>query len=177
MRSKPTSGDGQTLPRRPLPAGVRRRGARESISSSPTSLASASSNSKARSTPPSTGRCRPDLVRTLKVLPPVVDGRVRIVTIAGFDTQACGGTHVHSTGEIGRVRIVKFHNKGKDNKRFYWAIGTRGSGGGARGAASGGVDETRSRRVSADPARRKEPSRDGTRGHRPRGRATPPEAA
>ncbi len=67
-------------------------------------------------------RHRPELVRTLNVLPPVVDGRVRIVTIAGFDTQACGGTHVHSTGEIGRVRIVKFDNKGKENKRFYWAM-------------------------------------------------------
>jgi misacylated tRNA(Ala) deacylase len=67
-------------------------------------------------------RRRPDLVRTLNVLPPVVDGNVRIVTIAGFDTQACGGTHVHSTGEIGRVHLAKFDNKGKDNKRFYWAL-------------------------------------------------------
>jgi misacylated tRNA(Ala) deacylase len=63
---------------------------------------------------------RPELVRTLKVAPPVIDGRVRIVTIEGFDAQACGGTHVHSTQEIGPVRIVKFDNKGKDNKRFYW---------------------------------------------------------
>ncbi len=67
-------------------------------------------------------RDRPELVRTLNVLPPVVDGQVRIVTIAGFDAQACGGTHVHSTGEIGRVRIVKFDNKGKENKRFYWEM-------------------------------------------------------
>jgi misacylated tRNA(Ala) deacylase len=65
-------------------------------------------------------RARPELIRTLYVLPPVVDGRVRIVTIAGFDTQACGGTHVHSTGEIGRVRIAKLDNKGRENKRFYW---------------------------------------------------------
>jgi misacylated tRNA(Ala) deacylase len=63
---------------------------------------------------------RPDLVRTLNVRPPVVDGRVRVVEIAGFDAQACGGTHVHSTGEIGRVRIARFDNKGKDNKRLYW---------------------------------------------------------
>jgi misacylated tRNA(Ala) deacylase len=65
---------------------------------------------------------RPELVRTLHVLPPVVDGRVRIVEIAGFDAQACGGTHVHSTGEIGVARIVRFDNKGKDNKRFYWEL-------------------------------------------------------
>jgi misacylated tRNA(Ala) deacylase len=67
-------------------------------------------------------RARPDLVRTLNVRPPVVDGTVRVVTIAGFDAQACGGTHVHSTGEIGHARVVRFDNKGKDNKRFYWAM-------------------------------------------------------
>ena len=52
----------------------------------------------------------------------VVEGRVRIVTIEGFDAQACGGTHVHSTAEIGRARVAKFDNKGKDNKRFYWDL-------------------------------------------------------
>jgi misacylated tRNA(Ala) deacylase len=67
-------------------------------------------------------RRRPELVRTLNVLPPVVDGRVRVVEIDGFDAQACGGTHVHSTGEIGRARVAKFDNKGKDNKRFYWDL-------------------------------------------------------
>jgi misacylated tRNA(Ala) deacylase len=65
---------------------------------------------------------RPELIRTLNVSPPVVDGHVRVVTIAGFDTQACGGTHVHSTTEIGRARIVKVDNKGANNKRFYWAL-------------------------------------------------------
>jgi misacylated tRNA(Ala) deacylase len=69
-------------------------------------------------------RGRPDLVRTANVLPPVVDGRVRIVTIAGFDAQACGGTHVHSTAEIGRAWITKFDNKGRENKRFYWEVAT-----------------------------------------------------
>jgi misacylated tRNA(Ala) deacylase len=65
-------------------------------------------------------RRRPELIRTLNVMPPVVDGRVRIVEIEGFDAQACGGTHVHSTAEIGRARVERFDNKGKDNKRFYW---------------------------------------------------------
>ena len=69
-------------------------------------------------------RGRPELVRTANVLPPVVDGTVRIVTIAGFDAQACGGTHVHSTGEIGRARVAKFDNKGRENKRFYWEVAT-----------------------------------------------------
>jgi len=67
-------------------------------------------------------RARPELIRTRDVLPPVVGGRVRIVEIEGFDAQACGGTHVHSTAEIGPARIVKFDNKGKDNKRFYWEL-------------------------------------------------------
>jgi misacylated tRNA(Ala) deacylase len=67
-------------------------------------------------------RRQPELVRTLNVLPPVVDGMVRVVEIEGFDTQACGGTHVHSTGEIGPARVERFDNKGKDNKRFYWHL-------------------------------------------------------
>lgn len=67
-------------------------------------------------------RARPELVRTLEVLPPVVDGKVRVVEIVGFDAQACGGTHVRSTAEIGAARLVKFDNKGKDNKRFYWEL-------------------------------------------------------
>ncbi len=67
-------------------------------------------------------RRRPDLVRTLNVLPPIVDGTVRVVEIVGFDAQACGGTHVHATGEIGRARVERFDNKGKDNKRFYWTL-------------------------------------------------------
>lgn len=65
---------------------------------------------------------RPELVRTLDVKPPVIAGRVRVVEIAGFDAQACGGTHVHRTAEIGGARILKFDNKGKDNKRFYWEL-------------------------------------------------------
>lgn len=67
-------------------------------------------------------RSRPALIRTLNVLPPIVEGQVRIVEIEGFDAQACGGTHVHSTDEIGRATVVKFDNKGKDNKRFYWEL-------------------------------------------------------
>lgn len=67
-------------------------------------------------------RHRPELIRTLNVLPPVSEGMVRVVEIVGFDAQACGGTHVHSTVEIGRARIERFDNKGKDNKRFYWVL-------------------------------------------------------
>jgi misacylated tRNA(Ala) deacylase len=62
---------------------------------------------------------RPELLRTLEVKPPVIEGRVRVVEIAAFDTQACGGTHVHSTAELGRFSITKTENKGKINKRLY----------------------------------------------------------
>jgi misacylated tRNA(Ala) deacylase len=60
-----------------------------------------------------------DLLRTLEVRPPVHNGRVRIVEIEGFDAQACGGTHVRGTAEIGRFRIERTENKGKINKRLY----------------------------------------------------------
>jgi misacylated tRNA(Ala) deacylase len=62
---------------------------------------------------------RTDLLRTLEVKPPVVQGRVRIVEIDGFDAQACGGTHVHHTGEVGRFTIFRTENKGRINKRLY----------------------------------------------------------
>jgi misacylated tRNA(Ala) deacylase len=64
-------------------------------------------------------RARHDLLRTLDAAPPVHDGRVRVVEIEGFDAQACGGTHVDTTAEVGRFAIVRTENKGKNNKRLY----------------------------------------------------------
>ena len=64
-------------------------------------------------------RRRPELLRTLDVRPPVVDGRVRVVESEGFDAQACGGTHAARTGELGRLCIVHTENKGRQNKRLY----------------------------------------------------------
>ena len=64
----------------------------------------------------------PRLVRTLTAAPPVEHGRVRVLEIAGFDSQACGGTHVHNTRELGRCRITRVDNKGKRNKRLYVAL-------------------------------------------------------
>jgi misacylated tRNA(Ala) deacylase len=61
---------------------------------------------------------RPELVKTMSVRPPVGSGRVRLLEIEGVDLQACGGTHVARTGEIGRVECVKVENKGKMNRRF-----------------------------------------------------------
>lgn len=60
---------------------------------------------------------RPELVRTMSVKPPMGQGRVRLLDIAGVDLQPCGGTHLRRTGEIGRVEVVKIENKGKQNRR------------------------------------------------------------
>lgn len=42
----------------------------------------------------------------------------RIVKIGDIDMQLDGGTHVKNTSEIGRVKIVKRENKGKNNRRI-----------------------------------------------------------
>jgi len=60
----------------------------------------------------------PDLVRTKVNLLPAEIAVIRIVDITGLDQQADGGTHVHSTGEVGRIRIVDYRSKGKANKRM-----------------------------------------------------------
>jgi misacylated tRNA(Ala) deacylase len=59
----------------------------------------------------------PELVRTMSVKPPMDSGRVRLIRIDGVDLQPCGGTHVRSTGEIGRLRVGKIENKGRQNRR------------------------------------------------------------
>lgn len=61
---------------------------------------------------------QPELVRTMSVKPPSGDGRVRLIEIAGVDLQPCGGTHVRSTGEIGRVALGKIESKGRQNRRI-----------------------------------------------------------
>ncbi|WP_230531414.1 alanyl-tRNA editing protein [Microvirga roseola] len=50
--------------------------------------------------------------------PPQEDGTVRIVEIAGLDRQACGGTHLRSTGQARLVKILKVDNKGRQNRRI-----------------------------------------------------------
>jgi misacylated tRNA(Ala) deacylase len=61
---------------------------------------------------------RPELVRTMSVRPPTGGGRVRLVEVAGVDLQACGGTHVRSTGEIGALTVGKIESKGRQNRRI-----------------------------------------------------------
>jgi misacylated tRNA(Ala) deacylase len=65
---------------------------------------------------------QPDLVRTMSVKPPIGQGQVRLLEIEGVDLQPCGGTHVASTGEIGRVQITKIEKKGKHNRRVNVAL-------------------------------------------------------
>ncbi len=60
----------------------------------------------------------PGLVRTMSVKPPSGSGRVRLMDIEGVDLQPCGGTHLKSTGEVGRVEVGKIENKGKQNRRI-----------------------------------------------------------
>ena len=60
---------------------------------------------------------KPELVRTMSVKPPQVDGKIRLIRIGDVDLQPCGGTHVKSTIEIGKIQIGKIENKGKMNKR------------------------------------------------------------
>ena len=63
----------------------------------------------------------PGLVKTMSVQPPRGAGLVRLVSIGQggdqIDLQPCGGTHVARTAEIGRVRLGKIENKGKQNRR------------------------------------------------------------
>ncbi len=60
---------------------------------------------------------QPDLVRTMSVQPPKGRGKVHLLEIESIDLQPCGGTHVRSTAEIGKVRIGKVEKKGKRNRR------------------------------------------------------------
>ena len=77
---------------------------------------------------------QPALVKTMSVRPPLGSGRVRLVRIAQtqadaapaqdrqLDLQACGGTHVARTGEIGRIAIGKIENRGRQNRRVGLAL-------------------------------------------------------
>ena len=60
---------------------------------------------------------KPDLIRTMSVSPPKVSGKIRLIKIGNIDLQPCGGTHVKSTIEIGKIKISKIENKGKMNRR------------------------------------------------------------
>jgi misacylated tRNA(Ala) deacylase len=60
---------------------------------------------------------KPELVRTMSAKPPRGVGRVRLLEIDGVDMQACGGTHVANTREIGALKVVKIEKKSARSRR------------------------------------------------------------
>jgi misacylated tRNA(Ala) deacylase len=64
----------------------------------------------------------PSLIRTKVSLLPASLTEVRIIDIVGLDRQADGGTHVHSTGEVGSIRITKTESKGKGFRRIRFVL-------------------------------------------------------
>jgi misacylated tRNA(Ala) deacylase len=60
---------------------------------------------------------KPELVRTMSVKPPRGVGRIRLLEIDGVDLQACGGTHVANTREIGALRVAKIEKKSARSRR------------------------------------------------------------
>jgi len=61
----------------------------------------------------------PGLLRSRSVAPPPDhEGLIRVVEIVGLDRQACGGTHLASTGRSRPIRILKVDNKGRHNRRI-----------------------------------------------------------
>ncbi len=68
--------------------------------------------------PRSTAVMDEDLIRTKVSMIPESVSEIRVVDIVGLDKQADGGTHVRTTGEVGRIRVTKTESKGKGNKRI-----------------------------------------------------------
>ena len=58
---------------------------------------------------------------SLKILPPQVQ-EVRVVEIEDWHACACGGTHVKSTGEIGKIKLLKRSSKGKGVERIEFTV-------------------------------------------------------
>ncbi|MFA5797908.1 MAG: alanyl-tRNA editing protein [Candidatus Woesearchaeota archaeon] len=63
----------------------------------------------------------PSLVKLRKQLHESIQ-EIRIVDVGDFDHQACGGTHLKNTSEIGRIEIYELENKGKERRRIYFRI-------------------------------------------------------
>lgn len=62
-------------------------------------------------------RASPQLVKSMSVAPPMGFGRVRLLRVHEIDLQACGGTHVRNTREIGAVRVAKIEKKSARTRR------------------------------------------------------------
>ena len=68
----------------------------------------------------------PDEARGMGVrkIPPAVREKLRLIDIRDFDLNACGGTHVHSTGQIGAILLRKTE-KVKQGVRVEFVCGLR----------------------------------------------------
>lgn len=64
----------------------------------------------------------PDLIRTKINLLPQGITEVRTVELVGLDLQACGGTYLNNTSEIGPIRVTDYKSKGGINKRLYFEL-------------------------------------------------------
>ncbi|GMA64679.1 alanine--tRNA ligase-related protein [Alicyclobacillus fastidiosus] len=56
--------------------------------------------------------------------PPKVDEHIRVVTIDGFNHNACGGTHPQRTGEIGLIKVTR-QEKVRNATRLSFVCGAR----------------------------------------------------
>ncbi len=65
---------------------------------------------------------QPELIKTMSVRPPTGAGRIRLIRIGDVDLQPCGGTHVASTSEIGRVHVTNIEKKSRHNRRVNLAF-------------------------------------------------------
>jgi misacylated tRNA(Ala) deacylase len=90
---------------------------KEAIEARLNELTSSSLETRARWITDAELDARPELVKTMSVAPPRGEGRVRLLEIPGVDLQACGGTHVRNTAEIGRLAVARIRSEGKRNKR------------------------------------------------------------
>jgi len=60
----------------------------------------------------------------VRKIPPAVREKLRLIDIRDFDLNACGGTHVHSTGQIGAILLRKTE-KVKQGVRVEFVCGLR----------------------------------------------------
>jgi misacylated tRNA(Ala) deacylase len=63
----------------------------------------------------------PGVVKMAEAFPPDIP-RLRIVELVDLDKQADGGTHVKNLREVGQIKLLKTENKGKNNRRIYFAL-------------------------------------------------------
>ncbi len=60
----------------------------------------------------------------LRKIPEIKGDQLRVVEIEDFDLNACGGTHVKSSGEVGIIKLLKFEKK-NDQIRVSFLCGKR----------------------------------------------------